>query len=689
MITRKLPLLAAILTAALFTCEKVPDYCSKKVSYDPSCQFCFGGEAYNMCGGREYNPLTQGCMQGVDVGTRCLDESTVPAGTPCGGYTLTIDAVPIEGGGVDRSPQDRTVFKYGEDVILNAKPANADYAFAGWAGALTSKEAMTTYSMKGGNPNITIAAMFKPAGKGKLIAEPFPKEGGTITVSPNRDIYSDEYATVTATPAPDYEFIGWSGADTSQSRETQVFIDDSKTLVAVFAPVARTLSVSANPSDAGAVFVNGTALFGTASRNLGTRFDVMAVAERGYSFQNWSGTAAFDDPDNANTTVTLDSNATMTIIANFQRDGVGTQTPPTVTPPVVTPPVVTPPINITYAVTVNSAGTGAGGSGSYAAGAAVTISAGTAPDGQRFKNWTVAGGGASLADASNSTTTFTMPANAVTVTAVFETQTETTPKTDITAEFKDAAFRAEVYEMIGKSAPAPISVSDVSGITYVNVYEKGISDLSGIEYFTALTVLNCDRNKLTALNVSKNTALTYLYCYSNKLTALDVSNNTALTVLECNNNELTVLDVSKNIALWRLDCFGNELTALDMSKNTALMVLHCASNQLTALNVSKNAALTALECNNNQLTALDVSNNTALERLRCESNRLTALDISKNTALKELYCYNNQLTALNVSKNTALTRLDVSWNYFTNASDVIGLDRLNLTAFVFYPQNTR
>ena len=69
----------------------------------------------------------------------------------------------------------------------------------------------------------------------------------------------------------------------------------------------------------------------------------------------------------------------------------------------------------TYTVTVNS-GTG---SGTYAEGAVVTITA-TVPDGQQFTGWTVNEGGVTLADASNATTTFTMPAQAVTVTANFQ-----------------------------------------------------------------------------------------------------------------------------------------------------------------------------------------------------------------------------------------------------------------------------
>ena len=70
----------------------------------------------------------------------------------------------------------------------------------------------------------------------------------------------------------------------------------------------------------------------------------------------------------------------------------------------------------TYLVTVNS---GTGG-GSYAEGATVTITADADPTGQRFKEWTVNSGGVTLANPQAQSTTFTMPANAVEVTATYE-----------------------------------------------------------------------------------------------------------------------------------------------------------------------------------------------------------------------------------------------------------------------------
>jgi len=77
-----------------------------------------------------------------------------------------------------------------------------------------------------------------------------------------------------------------------------------------------------------------------------------------------------------------------------------------------------------------------------------------------------------------------------------------------------------VYSLIGKASPAPILYSDIKKITDLNLDVLNINNLSGIEYFTALTDLKCNSNKLTTLNLSKNTALTSLECDSNNLTTL-------------------------------------------------------------------------------------------------------------------------------------------------------------------------
>ena len=73
----------------------------------------------------------------------------------------------------------------------------------------------------------------------------------------------------------------------------------------------------------------------------------------------------------------------------------------------------------TYAVTVICADAETAGGGNYAAGDTVSISVGTPPAGKVFKEWT-ATPAVTFANKNSTSTTFTMPASAVTVTAVFE-----------------------------------------------------------------------------------------------------------------------------------------------------------------------------------------------------------------------------------------------------------------------------
>jgi len=252
--------------------------------------------------------------------------------------------------------------------------------------------------------------------------------------------------------------------------------------------------------------------------------------------------------------------------------------------------------------------------------------------------------------------------------------------------FPDENFRKYLLEQ-SYGIDGYISQEEINSIEFMNVNEKGIGDLKGIEKFTSLITLSCYNNQLTSLNVSDNTLLEYLSCDGNQITSLDVSKNTALKSLDCYKNQLTSLNVSNNTILENMTCHSNQITSLDVSKNTSLKSLYCDNNQLTSLNVSnntllenlgcggnqitsldvsKNNALKSLYCENNQLTSLNVSNNTLLEYLGCYSNQIPSLDVSKNTALKSLYCENNQLTSLNVSNNTLLEYLRCYTNQITS-----------------------
>lgn len=178
--------------------------------------------------------------------------------------------------------------------------------------------------------------------------------------------------------------------------------------------------------------------------------------------------------------------------------------------------------------------------------------------------------------------------------------------------FPDAAFRSYVLNNIDTDGSRGLSESEIKKVTYIYVPGTSskpgtISDLTGIELFPNITSLNCDYNKLTSLDLSRNTALTEVYCSGNSIKSLDVSNNTALEYLWCRNNRLTSLDVSGNTKLTSLVCSDNLLKSLDVSKNTRLTALNCSNNYLAGIDVSKNTMLESLVCTGN-VSALGVIN---------------------------------------------------------------------------------
>lgn len=155
--------------------------------------------------------------------------------------------------------------------------------------------------------------------------------------------------------------------------------------------------------------------------------------------------------------------------------------------------------------------------------------------------------------------------------------------------FPDANFRSYVTSSgFDQNSDNHLSNAEIQLVTMINVNSKGISNLKGIGYFTALTDLACSNNSLQSLDVSSNTKLTNLLCGSNSsMTSLTVSANTALEQLDCRNNSLGTLDVSANTALKKLYCDGNGMTSLTVSKKcTALTMLSCTKNQIKGDNMT-------------------------------------------------------------------------------------------------------
>jgi len=211
------------------------------------------------------------------------------------------------------------------------------------------------------------------------------------------------------------------------------------------------------------------------------------------------------------------------------------------------------------------------------------------------------------------------------------------------------------YDDIAGDGQVPTAL--IEDVTELNVFFKGINDLTGIEDFRALRLLNCNDNNLTSLDLSQNTALTTLAVENNNLTNLDLSNNTKLTRIRATNNNLSAVDVSNLLFLEDLILPQNNLNTLDLTSNTNLKRLDLRENlNLNAIDVSQNTLLESLELEENAITTFDLSNQNNLITLELREMQLEALDLANNTNLNYLQIHNTTLTDtyLNLSKNLNL-----------------------------------
>ena len=153
------------------------------------------------------------------------------------------------------------------------------------------------------------------------------------------------------------------------------------------------------------------------------------------------------------------------------------------------------------------------------------------------------------------------------------------------SNFPNKTFRNYIQKVFDKDNNDFFSADEIAAVTELtfqypddpNTGVAGITSLKGIEYFTALTSLDCSYQDLTELDLSQNTGLTSVLCYGNQLTELDLSANTQLIELDCSSNEITHLDVSRNHNLEKLSCYHNRLTSLDLSRNNKLTYTYCDS----------------------------------------------------------------------------------------------------------------
>ncbi|MCD7744848.1 MAG: InlB B-repeat-containing protein [Lachnospiraceae bacterium] len=305
-------------------------------------------------------------------------------------FDVATHTVSIVNGTTDSAATTGT-YEYGSTVSITAAAAPSGQTFSYWASTGTTAvafasatSATTTFTMPDGDVEVTAVYVNLPntytvkVSNGLIngaYTEYVFEEGTQITVAANASESGQE-------------FTGWTvndGAydlgDSASSSTVTVTVTQDLTFVANYAGVQYTVTVK-----------KGSADYSTATS--GTKVTITAKdPEDGYEFDYWtvtSGNVSLKNSSKSTTTFTMPA-ADVTVKAVYKQ--------------------------VKYTVTVEN---GSADASSYYYGDTVTVTSNYPASGKQFSTWTASIDGVTFADASKATTTFTMPAGNVTISATYE-----------------------------------------------------------------------------------------------------------------------------------------------------------------------------------------------------------------------------------------------------------------------------
>ncbi len=255
-------------------------------------------------------------------------------------YTITTVANPTSGGTVTGGG----TYHYGATCTLRATPASG-YEFAGWQDGNTQNPRTITVT-----GNATYTATFNAVGSTYYTVTTNVVPVGSGTVSGAGTYEAGANITVQAIPNTGYTFDHWDDGSTQNPRSVTVTSDMSFT--AYFIHNAYTITVNANPTNAGTVSGSGSYYYGDYAT-------LSATAYSGYEFVGWSDGSS-ENPHQ----VMVTGNATYTAI--FSEVGTTYYT-------------------VSAYVSPIDAGS-VSGTGTFPAGASTTLTA-TANSGYTFDSW--------------------------------------------------------------------------------------------------------------------------------------------------------------------------------------------------------------------------------------------------------------------------------------------------------------
>ena len=254
-------------------------------------------------------------------------------------------------------------------------------------------------------------------------------------------------------------------------------------------------------------------------------------------------------------------------------------------------------------------------------------------------------------------------------------QTERIPGASV--YMPDPNLRAVIAEALGKTPNAPITVEDMATLHRIFPEEKGISDLTGLEFATNLEWLKIQGNQISDISPLKGLT---------KLDLLDISGNEIIDLsplaglknlrhVKVSHNNISDLSSLAGLSnLKRFDSWGNPLS--DLSSLVGLEIIDICGGEpdISTLEGAKNLReLYLLGCRVSDVSP--VAKLTGLTRLGLAGNRISDIaPLVKLTDLKWLELADNKISDVSpLAQLKNLTWLHVGGNMVSDFSPLDGL----------------
>jgi len=221
--------------------------------------------------------------------------------------------------------------------------------------------------------------------------------------------------------------------------------------------------------------------------------------------------------------------------------------------------------------------------------------------------------------------------------------------------------------------------TDAIGVGTLNLDQKNIFDLTGIEAFVDLDqlfaadniinsidltllpsdlwTLNLSRNNLSSIDLSPISEVVNLYLNQNNFTEIDASNLTNVFILEVAKQSLNWLNLTNCTNLFFLTCFETSIETIDLTTCSNLNAFEGYDASFTSLDFSGNIEIEEIKVYNNPLTNINLPNNPDLGYLVLDDTLLTELDITHCPGLVEISFFNTPLNHINFSNNPLIEKI--------------------------------